>query len=283
MIDKIYSAECYAQNVNVEFYINDIPISLRGPGFGVFWGGSINQYLLNRNNKISLIVKPGNTPSRAKTGDVTGSFLACPGEREKTLMRICSYPKGALLGGPEAVEIVRLSWPEKKQVRNIEINDYKLNTYPLKKEEPFYIGKLFSTSKSYQKASRLKLNDKVNLCLAKILEELHGCIEKGDADKFIELSFPRIHDNADSYGKNINENINLIKAGFKRNLNSESWGLSGLDPQNYDFRLCFDDRVVHCIAKDWKPIIRETLDKDGSCSYYDVFISLVKRRWQVVL
>ncbi len=284
MIDKIYTAECYAQNVIVEFYINDIPISLRGPGFGSFWGAPINQYLVNKDNKICMIIKPGDIPSRAKTGPVTGRYLACPGAEERALMRICSYPKGALIGGPDANEISRIVWPEKRMVRkNVEINDFESANYPLAKEEKFSVGKIFKVEKSYQKATSLKVNEKIKLNLSQFLEELHGYIEKGDADKFIELTSFRILDNADSYGKSINENISLIRDGFKRNMGLNSWELSGLDPQSYDFRLCANDKMVHCIAGDWKPIIREAPGVDNASSYYDIFVSLIKGRWQVVL
>lgn len=284
MIDKIYVAECYAENVNVEFYINDIPLTIKGPGFGNFLGAPINQYLINKTNKISMIIRPGDTPARAKSGPVTGTYLSYSGVGEKAMMRICSYPKGSVVGGPEGEELLRLSWPEKRLIRkNVEISDYALNNYPMVKEEKFSIGRLFGMPKAYQKASGLRISDTIKLSLSKFLEELHGCIEKGDADKFIALTSFRIHDNAISYDKNINENIDLIRAGFKHNLGSKTWKLSGLDPQSYDFRLCFDNRMIHCIAKDWKPIIREMPDKDGSCAYYDIFVSLIKRRWQVVL
>ena len=284
MVDKIYTAECYIQNVNVEFYINDIPVSLRGPGLGSFWGAPVNQYLINKDNKISMVIKPGDIPSRAKTGPVTGSYLAYPGEGERALMRICSYPKGALLGGPDAEEIARITWPEKRMLeKNIEINDFKSSNYPFMKEEKFNIGKIFKDVKSYQNAASLKLNDTIKLSLSRFLEEFHGYIEKGDADKFIELTSFRIRDNADSYSKNINENIKLIRSGFNRNMSLKSWALSGLDIQSYDFRLCANDKMIHCIAKDWKPIIREAPAIDNTCSYYDIFVSLIKKRWQVVL
>lgn len=284
MTDKIYTAECYIQNVNVEFYINDIPISLRGPGLGSFCGAPINQYLVNKDNKISMIIRPGDIPSRAKTGPLTGSYLAYPGKEERALMRICSYPKGALLGGPDAEEITRIVWPEKRTLRNnLEINDFKLNNYPLIKEELFNVGKIFNVVKSYQKAASLKLNDKTKLSLSEFLEEFHDYIKKGDVDKFIELTSFRIRDNADSYSKNIDENICLIKRGFKRNMSLESWSLSGLDTQNYDFRLCANDKMIHCVAKDWKPIIRETPGTDNACSYYDIFVGAITKRWQVLL
>jgi len=283
MTDKIYTAECYTQNVNVEFYINDIPVSIRGPGFGSFWGAPVNQYLVNKDNKISMIIKPGDIPSRAKTGPLTGSYLAYPGDREKALMRICSYPKGALLGGSSGKEIARIAWPEKRILRkNVEINDFKLNNYPLIKEEIFNIGNFFNAAKSYQKAISLKLIDEIKLNLSQFLEEFHSYIEKGNVDKFIELTSLRIRENADSYGKNINENIDLIKSEFKRNMSSESWALFGLDTQCYDFRLCAGNKMVHCIAKDWKPIIRE-MPADNTCAYYDIFVSLIKMHWQVVL
>lgn len=284
MIDRVYTAECYAYNVNAEFYINDIPVSLKGPGFGSFWGAPINQYLINKDNKISIIVKPGDTPSRAKTGPITGSYLAYPGDGEKLLMRICSYPKEALLGGPEAEEIARIVWPEKRTLgKDVEINDFKLNSYPLLKEEQFNVGKILESVRSYQKAISLKLNDKTRLSLAVFLEEFHGCIKKGDADKFIELTSFRIRDNSESYSKSIDENIRLIRSGFKRNMGLESWDLFGLDPQSYDFRLCANDKMIHCVAKDWKPIVREIPRKNNDFSYYDIFVSLIKNRWQIVL
>ena len=285
MIDRLYAAECYAKNVNVEFYINDIPISIRGPGFGSFWGAPINQYLVNKQNIVSMVIKPGDIPSRAKIGPVTGKYLASHNEGEEALIRICSYPKGALLGGPEALEIARISWPEKRTIKSkIDLDDYKLNSYPLTKEERFKIGKIFSATRSYAKAATIKkLTESLTLSLSEFLQELYECIQQADDQKFIKLTSHRILDNTHSYGKDIKECMKQVESGFKLNLSLQDWALAPLDTENYDFRLCANGKIIHCVSRDWKPIIREKPLEDKSQSFYDIFVSLIKRQWQVVL
>lgn len=281
---RMYVAECYTEKINAEFYINDIPLTIRGPGFGSSFIAPINQYLSNTSNEISVIIKPGDFPSRAKIGPITGSVLDYPGEDEKALMRICSYPEGAVVGGPEGEELASIVWPEKRTAsKNIEINDYELNSYPLKKSELFDIGTIFKNPKNLRNLSKLKINEKLKFSIAMFLNQLHSAISAGDSDLFVQLTLSRIEDNANSYNKSIEENKNLIKAGLKENLKKKGWKLTDLDPQSYDLRLCFNDKLIHCISKDWKPVIREIPDKDETVGYYDIFVGLLNKKWQVLL
>lgn len=379
-MNKIFVAECYAQNVNAEFLINDIPLTIRGPGFGAFWGAPVNQYLVNKKNSVKIIVRPGDPPSRFALGPITGSQISTPRQDERIMIRICSYPKGALIGGPEASEFVRLEWPikyvlarilkidNKLMARPLKLdedasytlegfdnklelqdgdvyllsdsdlknnrknsekvdfdindvvqvkvltqraqkrytgevlgsygqnilpsgrsslkpnpdNDYDLKSYPLVKEKSFELGSVFKENKFWQKAETLKLDSKTKLELVIFLTKLQENLATGNVDKFIELTQCRIRDNASAYDKKIEQNIDLIKSEIDTNLKIEGWAIQPLDPADYDFRLCADSKMIHCVAKDWKPILREVPNQNGQ-GYYDIFVCKVGKKWNVCL
>jgi hypothetical protein len=356
-------AECYATGCNVEFYINDIPLTTNGSKYGNYWGAPVNQYIKNGSNSISMNVLPANeTLNKDKC-------LRKPNPGEKVYMKVSMYPKGSCIGSTSGKEIMKIEWPvrfvfaqilkvsnkyiakpliqEKKnkyilpstndlysnnkedilllpndkiEIMNKDIarikitqidsnsgqhvgeviekiysiedikyhkkiearNDFKLITYPYTVQASSRKIKLNVSAKNWQKASKLKLNDKTLNELGNVVEKIHSIISDCNAESFIELSQNRIFDNCDAYNKHFDRNIAIIKDGFQNNKISEV-EFEALDPENFDFKLCANNRLIHCISKDKKPIIREKADNNGNCSYYDVFVGKIKRKWAIIL
>ena len=388
MINTFYVIECTARGCNAEFYINGIPLILRGPGNGDFFAAPINQYLIKGKNVFEILVKPGDTPSTAR--NINNSSIPAP-KLEQVSMKLKVYPGKSLVNSSDGKELLSIRWPEKDILGKCIKLDDKYYLSPLKKDKQenhildsndkdndnsenielilseskisnsfyketmeSYVGSVLSANsyydfeestykclpiinygnikdlkpstlpkklqrndivktdfplsissginskdlyrdtkdkalnnikiKNWQQASRLKLKPKTITKLGKFLETLHLTLTKFDTDNFVNLSLPRIEDNADAYNKTVQENIDLIKESFEYNKSSESGAMAELKPANYDFRLCANRKMVQCIAKDWKPALREVSDEtDNSTAYYDIFLSKIKSKWKVVL
>ncbi len=99
-----------------EFYLNGIVLSLNSLEQGYYFAQPVNQYIIDGENELAFIVKPGSRPSLALSGPPEGkteaeAYINGP---ESVAVRLCRYPYGALVGGPDQQILRSLSWPQEQ-------------------------------------------------------------------------------------------------------------------------------------------------------------------------
>ena len=284
MTNTFYAFECTANNCQVEFYVNDIPISLRGGHKGHFYGGPVNQYLINGQNEIAMVVSPGPTPSLAEAGK--GGRKSPVGPAGNAVAVFARYPRGSILGGPDGTEIARIEWPppeEEERDESVEEQEEEgqNDLFPLRVSRKFDLKKMYGTWE-WQRASSLTLGPAMGDEIFKFLSDLRETLEAGDPEPFIKLSAVRLTEVARAYEKSPSETASVIRYGLPKDAAQSWWGMEPIDTKQFDLRLCAGDRMVECIAKDWEPILREAEDDEGGRGYYNMMLSKIGGEWFIV-
>lgn len=268
---KFYVLECASEDCDAEFYLNDIPIVRRGPKLGPFYGGQSNQYLIDGCNEIAIVVNPGPTPSQALSRKSV-RFPRVSIKPAKVTARLALYPFGAVVGGPDAKELMKVEWVSSSDEPTV---------YPKVVSCESDLGELFG-SWEWESAPRLELNDPTRKEIVKFVENLHLSLAAGDPELFIDLGAPRLNDMEKAYGQDPGSKSEMLRNIMQVDVQESWWGMQALAPGQYDFRLCARDRMVEVIGKDWKPVITEEADDDGGVGSYPMLLSKIKDKWRIV-
>jgi len=266
-----YFLECAAETVFAEFYLNDIPIIVRGPVLGMYSDGAVNQFLVNGENKVSMLIRPGETPAEARTGTNNEKVKIQP-KTDKASVRLVGYPYGALSGGPEGTEIFRLDWnghPEDEFEFPLEISG-KVN-----------LGDL-NSGWSWQEAPVIELNEETRKSIHEFLVAARKDLSEGKAEAHIDRVRPHLRELARAYDSRASTKMNMIRDGLKEDMAKPGFGFEELDPKEYSLRLCAGGRMVQCIGKDWEPLIKELPDPEGNSGSYEMMLARLDGEWKVV-
>lgn len=277
MTDLFYILECQADGADAEVYLNDIPVIIRGPNHGRYFGAPVNHFLIDGINELSVIIKPGPTPSTARTGK-DGVKTRHTASTEKFFARLCFQPAGTVLGGDDARELMRVDWPIKDERKDRD--DFRELEYPMILSARLDLGKLYGEW-AWQKAPKLTLDDKTRQEIFKALTDIRGAMASGNPQLFLAVSNIRLGELARAYDEPESRKRNIIKRGFVEDAQQEGFGFEPLDPDRFDLRLVADGRLVECIGTDWEPLIVQKPDKDGNVAYYDMMLCRLNTLWAI--
>lgn len=270
---NFYVLECEVENCDAEFYFNDIPIIRRGTDHGRFYKGQSNQYVVDGLNEIAMIINPGPTPKEAIPGE-NKKRKRSVAQGASARAKLALYPFGAVAGGPDGKELMSIQWkaPEQEQ----------LQFFPRAVSTQADLGPVFGKWE-WEDLPRIELNDTDLEEIKAFLEVLHQSLAAGDPEFFIEFSDMRLKGTEQAYLLPPGDRANLIRQVTQMDAAESWWGMQPLDPENFDFRLCAQDRLVECIAKDWQPVLKENPDdQDGVGTYY-MLLGKVFGEWHIVL
>ncbi len=265
-----YVAECEVKACTAEFYLNDIALIRNSPDGGYYHAQPVNQYILDGTNELAMIIEPGPQPSLARSGPPEGRRemeVPLTDPRSATL-RLCRYPYGAVVGGPERQLIQELRWP---QAEHEEPHLYPL---PVRVEFERATG---TGPWSWEAAAKLTLDAGTRAEIESLLNRLWASLAQGDPALFLEVAAPRFDDLAEAF-----EDPPYKKRNAFRRLEAEIQGLQPLDPDTFDLRLAAGGRMVECLQKDWQPVLRGAPDEAGNEDHYDMFLARLEGEWRIV-
>lgn len=266
-----YVLECEVENCDAEFYLNDIPIIRRGPALGRFFAGQSNQYLIDGVNELAIVVNPGPTPGEALVG--SGRERGpLPGGEARAVAKLSTYPYGSISGGPDGRELLSLEWRATGDTPQI---------FPRVATARGELGTSLGTWQ-WQNAARLEMGELLVEEIEGFLRPLHLSLLAGSPDVLIEASQIRIAETENAYSLEPGEKERQIRTVTRQEAKTDWWGLLPLEPEQFDFRLCAHDRLVECIGKDWEPVLRENVDREGGQGTYSLFLGLIDDEWHIV-
>ena len=268
---KFYVMECKASGINAEFYLNDIPIIRRGPELGMKYGGPCNQYLIDGINELSAIIVPGKAPSETLYSK-TGRQRIKLEEDASVKAELSIYPFGAVMGGPSKKVLMSVDWKLDKDQKMVFQKVISARAD---------LGKLFGEWE-WQKAPRIELNEDTIKEIHKFIENLHMSLAAGDPDLFLEFGEMRLKDIEKAFDLVPGEKEELIRKVTLDDAEQDWWGMEDINPDDYDLRLCAQDKMVEVINKDWKPILQESPDLEGGVGTYSMTISKLDDKWKIV-
>ncbi len=268
-----YVFECVVEGCDAEFYLNDIPVIRRGPDLGTFFGGQSNQYVVDGENEIGIVVNPGPTPAKAMTGEA-GRRQRTQADGAKAMARLVRYPFGAVVGGPSGEILMHCDWQAPAEGTSY--------VFPRAVSATTDLGEMFG-SWHWQGADRIDLDEDVRGELGVFLEELRANLAAGDPEPFIELSRPRLKDLARAYSLPPGQKERQIRDVTELDARQPWWGMQPLDPETFAFRLCARGRLVELIGRDWEPVLKENPDEDGSLGQYGMLVGRLDGEWAILL
>jgi hypothetical protein len=279
MASTFYVIECRANGIDAEYLINDIPVIRRGDAIGTIHTEPVNHLLIDGNNRISMVLRPGPTPSESLSGK--GGIRDFGSLEGKASMRLARYPRGAVAGGPDGVELMRIDWPlSPEQLKKI-LEDKPLPLFPLNLTVFHDLGQLYGKWR-WQSAAPSRLDRRDRDEILELLTKIHTSLAAGDPEPFIEASQVRFQEISRSYEKPPAMKV----AQFRQLLAAESrekwWGMQPLTPDLIDLRPVAEGKVVDCVNKDWLPTLRSKQGPDGAIDYFNMMVCKLDNRWQIV-
>lgn len=263
--------ECRTALCNAEFYLNDIPVTLRGPDYGTELKGPMNHLVRSGVNTLEIVVNPGPTPGQALVGAGGERRRETPPEGAFAAIKLSTYPKGAVIDGPDEQELVSLQWRARAETPEF---------FPRVVGVAADLGETFPPWR-HEAAQPLRLDDETRQSVAAFVLAVHGYVTVNDFEMFALLSEPRCTDTDVAYGKRPGATTELVQISLENQSRQAWWGMQPLQPAAYDFRLCGKNRLVECVSAQWKPVIEEVPDPEGAISRYPMMVGRIDGEWRI--
>lgn len=255
--------------VDVEVYLNDIPISRLIPGTGGREARPVNHLLVEGENRLGFLVKPGQTPAQARGGQRLGRLDA----RAHTSARLSGFPAGAFPGEDRGREVVLFEHA---------IESEREVLFPYFVERPFQY-EAGRPDWAWQASPRLTLDPNLQVSVLSLLTKLVDSLQSVDARMFLDLASTRFVENALAYGGNPVARKKIWEDGLRALGQKPNWLFARPSLENMSLRLCADSRMVECIAIDWRPIVRAQRSERGVYMvHYPLLLASVGGRMQIV-
>lgn len=266
-----YVLECSATECVAEFYLNDIPVTRRGPDYGTEFDGPINYLVVDGENTLEAVIQPGSTPAASIPGDGPERTRQLLDEGAGVKAALVRYPKGAAIGGPDGQELFALNWSAQPQAQ----------MFPRVVGTACDLGAVYGRW-IWQDADRLVLDGETRQEIFDFLLMIHGHMVVGDFEEFINFSRLRNEEADRAYDKGAGMTEMQIRAMRGDPVSIPDWGMAPLIPDNFDLRLCGKGRLVECVTKSWKAVIEEIPDEEGAVNRYPMMITRIDGHWQIV-
>ncbi len=267
-----YVLECKVEHCTAEFYLNDIPVIRRGPDIGDAFGGPVNHLLVDGVNCLEMVIEPGPTPAEALKGVPDSRRPEAPPENARAQAALTTYPKGAVVEGPDREELVSMEWQAEEGTPCF---------FPRVCATTYDLGPVYGRWQ-WQDAERITLDDATLRDASDFVIGLHGSMAIGDFEPYIQsgrtrnAEFDRIYEKAPG-----------ATAGQFRNMRADCiddpyWGMAQLSSDTFSLRLCAHDRLVECISNAWQPVLEELPDQEESIMRYPMMIGKIDGEWQIL-
>jgi len=266
--------EAQVVECDAEIYLNGIPVALlaaspgsRLPDAGPRLALSVNQYMVDGVNELAVILQPGASPSSRVEGQkvprsASASFLA-------TLKR---YRTGSLPSESIGKQLLELRWSP--QEGGSAASDRKSKSAEL--------GSMYGPW-VWQSATNITIGPEVKDEVAGVLRTVAEGFARGDAEPFIELARERFHEINRAYGRPTDYGMDQLREKIKERASQTSWAMAPIDPDQFDLRSCAAGRMIDCLTRDWKPILRQREGPNGlSTMFWPVRLGKMGGQWKIL-
>jgi hypothetical protein len=267
-----YVFECAVDNCSAEFYLNDIPIVLRSQDGGRLFGGQVNELVVDGVNEIGAVIHPGPQPGLAIRGQ-EGKRDRFVAKDAKVFAALSTYPQGAVVGGPDRRQLIRLDWEADP--------DGWPEVFPKVVTTTEDLGPLLGEW-AWENAPRLTLDADTRREIEGFLSTLHEALTNGDPEPFIEAGAIRLAEVEKAFDLKPGMKAEHVRKVTLRDAAQPWWGMQPLNSDQFDLRLCAGGRLVECIGHDFQPLLKESPDDDGGVGMYDMLLAKIEDKWQIV-
>lgn len=269
---RFWVIEATAKNCVAEFYVNDVPVTRRGREHGLFHGAPINELLHPGENELSMLVLPGATPGTAVAGDGDGRRRRVIPEEGSVEVRLCAYPQGAVIGGPDGEELLALRWEADGETPVI---------------VPFVLTGVVTLDVPFgpwewESFPRTSLDDAAAAAIRALVADIHLSLSGALADPFLEACAPRFRDIEQAHymapGDRARAGANLLPSLFERS----DWEMEALEGIDFDLRVVGRGRLVELVDEAGAAILRKPSGEGGMGTEFKALVGFDGAGWKIV-
>ena len=271
---KVLHLDFCVDECAAEVYINGIPLKYyKSPH--QFVSMPLLPYVVEGINTLELVIDIGLTPSRAKEASEVVDNPKRTREEGFAEAKVVRYPEGVYPGDPAGEVLATLGFDV------IAATDKKPRiaraTFEIKKgDEPNLMRWAWVDAK---KIDLKKDGEEIR----KTVEYVWQCFSKGDyTAEMFALKKICLQEDTHAYpaGRGVDGTRRRMEQYLSSLIAEPDWGIVPLDPDQFDFRLCADGRLVQIISKDWVPTVRSVPLKDyGGPVDYAMFLGKVNGKF----
>jgi hypothetical protein len=288
--------EAVVQDCAVELYVNDIPVGLCGIGASRRTAIPIHEFLIDGTNELAMLVNPGDSPQTATDysrwdrpafgaqpppDPAMDAYLAAQAEEEgrepvppeslnhdvrglpavpgaNAAARIAIYEVGATAFDGTGVTLLELEWAADDDFEALQAAK---QPFPLWVHGEADLGSMFGPQ-HWQQAERLRLDDRTHEEVVAFVLQVQQWVENGEAQPILDISRRRFEEVSAAYGISEEERVDLFRQLLEQESGEDYWIFETPEDDDFDLRLCGNNRLIECIAKDWRSPIRGVPDPE---------------------
>lgn len=268
-MQTVIFAQLEAHDCNAELYINGIAALRITPRQVPIANAAVEQYLISGPNRITLIVEPGPSPSRARTvhQEFTGQPMRATG-------RLIRFPEG-VPGFVEYGELLAAAPFAGSQDAGLP------RKFPVEVSAAVDLGPAHGRW-AWQDAPPLKLDQALIAQVGVLFAQLESAIRSNDIERFWQLTELKLQDMLRAYPALTKE---LIRADLELLF---AHVLTGKDPvlprapSRHDFRLLAGDRLLQLVDDDFTASFKLRDPDDGGALAYPLIVAKINGQLRLV-
>ena len=267
----VIHAELVVKNCTAEIMLNDIPIERLD---GKEWpriSEPVATNLKDGINRLELVINPGTSPSTSRTDK---RLLNKKGISVHA--RLVSYPVDVYPSDVKGDVLIDLKWEGGAEDKEQE--------FPVILQGEADLGKQYGEW-IWANAEKITLDEKTITEINGIIRTIHSAYSAGNSEPINLLMKDYLFtDISKAYGVQKPEDLAREFDEYLKDLKAESpktgWRVLPLKPEEFDFRVVGNGKLVQCLDKNWKDVI-QSIDNDGDDFPFWMMLAKINGKWVI--
>lgn len=266
-MDSMIHVELKVADCVAEVWLNGIPIRRLDSRQVQFVSVLAHSFLVDGPNTLELIVNPGATPSLARNGPAKPGNVA-----GQASVRLVRHKVGEFTDPDGGEVMLEERWSSATQSPT--------TLYPLVLRAARDFGRMFGPW-AWQSAAMLNLARDRD-AIVSLVSGIHKAFSEGRGLPIAEISSTYLREEARAVpGVTFEEMRGDMLRDIAGNAGRVNW-VAALDPEQFDFRICANGRLVECIDKQWQPLIHTLPQANGEMYPFPMFLGKVGGGFQIL-
>lgn len=205
-------------------------------------------------------------------------------------VRLMLYSVGVIAGAADGETLINLEWSARDSaeiLRNLnpefplaEETAVGAQIFPLRLTTKKDIGEMFGAP-YWLNAKPQTLDEKTVREVTEFVLRIRDLIEEGNAEPILAISTEMYREVAAAYDISAEERANLFRQLLQQESAKPYWIFETPEEEDFSFRLCANNRLIECIGRDWKPVIRGVPSAQGRF-LYSMLIGKLNGEWLIM-
>lgn len=246
------------EGCDLELYVNDIPL-MKVPaaaGGGMF---QCDHVLVQGENVFEVLLHPGSTPSVARTEKRT-----LPSDGIAVEVRAALCPPGTSPGEVGTTALFRFG--ERLPGGPMEFPRSVKTTHVFDRTEGPW---------AWERAEQLHLDAALLQEATRYVQSMHGALARKSFPGFWAHNETAHREVARAFDVPLSERQSAAEAALNSQFADPAFAMAPLVAEQFDYRLVANGRLLECIAKDWRAVVRTEPDSEGNVMRFPIMLGRI--------